>query len=511
MHTRSLRWVAGALALLMLLPALLACGGTNEGDTSSGGAGADEDAPTIPADLHFDGSPEIRFIVSGGDSNSGEQLPYRSIAVDEDADMGFEVNKMVSDRNRKVEDRLGVKIVLKEKTDMAALSSTVEPVLLAGLDEYDVISGFEYYDIGLAVDDSTVGTMLNYNHIPEEEMYIDISQPYWDSSLYEQLSLGGASYWVTGDLSQPWVGSIYVTFVNKRMWQAYAKEIEGLAGSGDIYQLVDDGKWTIGLLSELSRLVYIDQNNNEQVDLEDQVGYLAWTPAIGAIMSDGLAGGSHVTYTKWADGVPQVDFNNTHNLEFSRAQYALVYESNALLVDGSETDNYILTTWAEGRSLFTVNLLSNSEIYLADMQDDYYIVPVPKLNEEQKEYSTVTHDSISLYGIPASCPNVSAATATLELMGYYSYKLVTPAYYDAALKERYTRDPQTGAMIDRIRETLYSDFVALWAYEIGDATHYFRSNVNRHFAAEAKTRQRSWQTKLDKVLERIAQSEYIEQ
>ena len=512
------------LATMMVALTLLACGDDGETATSggtqtsgkpdavsSGNLPQDgDDTPNIPSELYFDDHPEIRFIVTNGDSNSGEELPARSIDIDEDADMGYDVNKAVNDRNNKVEEQLGVSIVLKQVVDMSHLSETLQPILLSGLDEYDVVSGFEYYDIGITLDSSTSGTFLNYNAIPEDEMYIDVTKPYWDDDLYNELAYNGAAYWISGDLSQAWVGSIYVSFVNKRIWELYAEQIKQMTGSSDIYKIVEDGKWTLDLWCELSRMAYVDSNANEMVDEGDQVGYMTYKPNLGSIMSDGLAGGSHVTYTKWEDGVPQVDFFNDHNTEFAGKLYRLYYESNALLIDGAVAEQYLLTTWAEGKSLFTVNLLSNSELYLNDMNDDYYIVPVPKLNEDQAEYTTVNHDSISLYGIPASCEHVAATTATLELMAYYSYKLVTPAYYDVALKERYSRDPKTAEMVDQIRESLYSDFVALWAEECGGCTHFLRTNINKHFASEARTKQRTWQRQLEKLLEKIENSAFLE-
>ena len=509
------------LATMMVALTLLSCGDTATGDgaqtsgKTDGGSSeiptpSDDDTPNVPDDLYFEDHPEIRFIVTNGDSNSGEELPARSIDVDEEADMGYDVNKAVNDRNNKVEEQLGVQIVLKQVVDMSHLSEILQPTLLSGLDEYDVVSGFEYYDVGIPLDKDNVGSFLNYNTIPEEEMYIDVTKPYWDDGLYNELAYNGAAYCLSGDLSQAWVGSIYVSFVNKKIWTLYEEQIAELAGSSDIYKIVESGKWTLDLWCELSRLVYVDSNANEMVDEGDQVGYMTYKPNIGSIMSDGLAGGSHVTYTKWVDGVPQVDFYNEHNTEFANKLYRLYYESNALLIDGAKAEEYLLTTWAAGTSLFTVNLLSNSELYLNDMNDDYYIVPVPKLNEEQAEYTTVNHDSISLYGIPASCTRVAATTATLELMAYYSYTLVTPAYYDVALKERYSRDPKTAEMVDQIRESLYSDFVALYAEEVGGCTHFLRTNINKRFTSEARAKQRTWQRELEKLLTVVESGLYIE-
>lgn len=34
------------------------------------------------------------------------------------------------------------------------------------------------------------------------------------------------------------------------------------------------------------------------------------------------------------------------------------------------------------------------------MEQEFRIVPVPKLNEEQEHYNTMLHDGVTLFGIP---------------------------------------------------------------------------------------------------------------
>lgn len=507
------------LALLMLALPMISCGDDTNDAKNSGGANvadsgdtAGGDTPNIPDTLKFDGT-EINFIVTNGDSMSadpnGLDLPQRSIYVDpEEADMGFEVNQKVMDRNTTVEERLGVKIVLKDHVSMQGLASHMQGTLSSGTYQYDVVAGYQFYDLGLAYGDQ-MGSFLDYKKIPEEEMYIDLSKPYWDEGLCEELAYNGAAYWITGDISQTWVGSVFVTFVNKDLWNSYAKGIEEIAGTTDIYKIVEDGKWTMDLLCELSRIAWIDKNSNDEVDFEDNVGFLAYAPpSLSNTMADGLVGGAHLSFTKWEDGVPSVDFRNNRNAEFADKLNKLYNQSRACLVDSS--DNYIMTMWAEGRSLFTVNVLSQAEMYLSDMKNDYYVLPCPKLNEQQTSYSALNHDNVTIFGIPSASPNVAATTATLELMAYYSLKLVTPAYYDNALKERYSRDPKTAEMIDLVRNSIYHDFVMLWSNKLDSITHYFRKEINGRFASQTTSKQKGWQNKLDKLLEQMGSSAEFE-
>ena len=499
------------LVVAMIALPLCACekdepatSGNTSGTAVSSEVAGDE--PAIPEGTRFDDT-EIRFIVSDGDEATGS-LPSRSIDIDEDADMAFSVNQAIKTRNQTIEDKLGVDIVLKQVVDQGAMTAELQPILLAGTDEYDVVGAYEYYDIGLTLD-STAGTFLNYNKIADEEMFIDVTKPYWDENLYNELAYKGAAYWITGDLSQTWVGSIFVSFVNARIWGLYANQIKAITGTDDIYEIINTGKWTLDLWLELSKMAYVDENGDEKVDVDDQLGFLTYNTMLSNIMADGLAAGSHVTYTSWVDGVPTVDFFNDHSVKFAEKLNALYNESKACKMEWMD-EKYILDVFAEGKALMTVNLLHNTEIYLADMTDDYYVVPMPKLDEQQTEYYTINHDNVTLYGIPASCSNVGATTATLELMGYYSYKLVTPQYYDVALKERYTRDEKAAAMIDKIRDSLFSDFTVLWTGQLGSPTHFFRTNISKRFASTAKGKQKQWENSLAKLLEKVENSLYIE-
>lgn len=515
-HT--IRWIALLLAVLMLPAYLLSCGEETPSqnssgavsqaseDTSSGGSSAETDLPAVPDDLKFEDT-EIRFIVSNGDEATGS-LPARSITVDEDADMSFNVNKAVAQRNKIVEDRLGVTITLKDVAEQGQLTEKLQPILLAGSDEYDVVGGYQYYDIGLTLD-SCAGTFLNFNKIPDDENYIDVTKPYWDENMFHELSYKGAAYWVTGDLSQTWVGSIFVSFVNERIWKLYSEQIKELTGYSDIYDVVNNNKWTLDLWSKLSQAVWIDENSNEKVDIEDQVGFLSYSPGICNIMADGLVAGSHITYTEWVDGLPTVSFYNERSISFAEKLYDLYFQSSACTVGWSD-DRYILDMFADGKALMTVNLLHNTEMYLADMTDNYYVVPVPAMDEAQGGYFTTNHDNVTTFGIPASTPNVAAVTATLEMMAYQSYKLVTPEYYDVALKNRYTRDEKAAGMIDTIRDSLYSDFVVSWTGQLGSPTHFFRNNITKRFASQAKSQAKKWQSTLNKLLDKIENSVYIE-
>ena len=107
------------------------------------------------------------------------------------------------------------------------------------------------------------------------------------------------------------------------------------------------------------------------------------------------------------------------------------------------------------------------------MDSGFYIIPNPKLSENQKNYVSSLHDAISIYGINPNSKNIEASAIVLEAMAAESYRSVRPEYYDYALKNKYTTDPGTKEMIELISSSSYSDFALVWAF-----TDYFKANAN---------------------------------
>lgn len=85
-----------------------------------------------------------------------------------------------------------------------------------------------------------------------------------------------------------------------------------------------------------------------------------------------------------------------------------------------------------------------------EMTDDFGILPVPKL-DEAAEYRSAICGSESTFGVPVNSSKTDYIGAIMEAMAYESFRTVTPAYYESALKIKYTRDEQSARVIDIIK------------------------------------------------------------
>lgn len=140
------------------------------------------------------------------------------------------------------------------------------------------------------------------------------------------------------------------------------------------------------------------------------------------------------------------------------------------------------------------------------MEQEFRIVPVPKLNEEQEHYNTMLHDGVTLFGIPITNQKLEETSVTLECMASESLKTVTPAYYEVALKVKYARDNESGMMIDLIRENVSADFAALYSNNIANVVHFFRNNLSSkkdNIASALEKNQKLWNKSMSKLLDNI--------
>ncbi|MBE6672079.1 MAG: hypothetical protein E7599_00960 [Ruminococcaceae bacterium] len=542
----AIRILSLLLVLVTVVACFAACGGSSEKDNEKkpetkppvqGPEGSGEGSEqgvwgvggaehSLPDGLDF-GGKTIKFLVCNGDEAT-KDLPGRSILPTED--LTFEVNSAAIDRNTAVENNLNVKIAM-DTCEQGQTQSKITDILATGLHEYDVVGAYQYYDMGLTIGDNG-GFFVNFeSETLQDEIYIDVNKPYWDKEIYDLLTYGGCAFWVTGDISQTWVASVFVSFVNGDLWEQYSSVIatcEGTKGITDPFELVDKGLWTMDLWIEISQKIWVDKNGNEEVDLgtnPDVVGFLTYQPGLNNIMADGLAAGAGVVFSTNASGTWEMDVNNRQNNLFAMTLYSMYQPESKACKISIENEKYIMEEFADGRGLMTVNLMHMSEHYLSNM-NNFYVLPVPKMIAgTSTSYTTTTHDNLTLFGIPATAIDegkLGAITATLEMMACESFNLVTPAYYTKALKTRFNHADDTAwekqaHMIDTIRGAMTHDFASIYGALIGgktgagSPTHFFRTDCEKaQFANSIKSKYTVWNTGLKGVLEDIEAAYYME-
>jgi hypothetical protein len=277
-------------------------------------------------------------------------------------------------------------------------------------------------------------------------------------------SLEGEHYWITGDLSQKWVSNLYVSYVNEAVWNEYSEQIEEKTGYNNIYDLVNTGKWTLDLI------IWLGENGAKPLTgISDNVFNKA---AFSLYSSAGL---SVTQYNQTENAPATVNFATPEFKEFCEKVLKFYNISepakNEKINEGEFAS--VLETFKNGDYLIAFDTLENGELYLRDMKDYYITLPLPMFYENQtRYYTTVDHDS-NHFAISATCSDPAAATATLELLGYYSYEITTPTYYSEAIRGCYCRKhKQDMDMVYIARNSIYSDYFFFWMGNIKHASSF---------------------------------------
>jgi len=485
-----------ALTLAFSIFALASCAEKDNQNQNNTNQGNDRTfLDNIPDDVNFADAAEnerrVTFVYVEGTNGTFTQ---RSIAIEEIT--GDTVDTKIYERNKTIQNRFGIEIEsVCASASISGLQSSINPVLQAGDPDYDIIAGYQYYDLKIAQN----GYVLDINTLDQYGAdYIDIEQDYWATDYIKNMHYGEPIYWLSGDLSLRFVGGQYCTFVNSRIYDSVLGE-----KYGSIYSIVKEGKWTLDMFTEMASLCYRDLNSNETADLEDILGSIT---AVVNDMSDAYAVGAGVTWSvRNNDGTISITLGNTHSMNFAAKYYDII--NSEWFFDCPRSDSVTeMTTFANGTVAFTVNKLYQSEVYLREMSDNFYIIPTPKFDATQEDYRTALHDGNTIFGISYCSDAIPAAAVALEAMSAESLRTVTPEFYEIALKFKYTRDDEASEMIDLIKQCAYSDFVFVWGGSLGNATHFFRTPMTNP-ASTFRKLQNSLTRKLNELTEDLSAKE----
>ena len=405
----------------------------------------------LPDDLNFGDTPLVLLTRTGDDDTKRE-----FIAEKDDADV---VSSAVFERNSLVEDRLGIKLEIIEGSDTRHGGSDINNLLAktvsSGTDEYDLISNH--------MSQTTTSVLAGYLHNLNQFEYLDHDQPWWNQSYSEEVSVDGRQYLAVGELALSYTSGMYAMFYNKTLWaESHAPD--------ELYELVKNNAWTLDALISYTADYNRDLNGDGHIDGEDICGlYYQKT----SIMSDAMAGAAGIRFTSVADGEYDFVLNNERTLDFVDKMRLLLFENDGVVMEPDDFTNS-LKKLSEDTALFTVNMLGGTT-YLRDMENDYGILPLPKLNAGQTGYSGFVHNGFSVFGIPATVGDGDRVTAFLEAMASESYRRVTYAYYDTALKVQYARDPVAAEMLDTISAGVIFDFAYVYNQSLNTAAACFRA------------------------------------
>ena len=450
--------LALVLACLLLVTTFVACGdeaGSNTGgeDTNTTDSNAPETGPqggydasfdrnsvkdNVPTDLKFTGETVTFFV-----RNDIDLWKYE---MDVDEILNDTLYDAIYYRNKTVEERLGVTITTVEApgnyTNRLAWNDTLRTAVNTKSGDFDTAAIYLSQGTPLAVE----GMYYNVVDFP----YIELNKPWWNQDLREELTLFNTLYYLGGDIAATETNQTFCMFYNKNLFDKYYG-VQGI----NLYDVVENKEWTMDYMYDLVSAVHEDVDGDGTVNDGDVVGFVAYTAGTEESGNDGWIPACGIDITTKVNGIPVLSFYGERTLR--------AYETLKKLYSNPGTLNHDLpelTTFANGNQMFRRGKLNDGS-ELREMKDSYGVLPLPMLEANQEGgYATTVGNVASLITILSSLPEGRKALvgATLELMAAESYKQITPAYFEVAVKTKYSEAPEDAEMYELILNSIKFSF-----------------------------------------------------
>lgn len=361
------------------------------------------------------------------------------------------VNDSIYKKNEYVEELLNVDLNFIEYdfnySDRNAMYNTVRTSIMSDAGSYNITLIPTYFTSTLIAE----GIMGDLNTLP----HLDLSKEWWSQGYRRNAEIDGKIYMAAGDGVLPFITGIFGIAFNKDL--AVENEL------GDIYSVVDDGKWTIDSMYNMSKKVYRDLNGNGEHDKGDQYGVEALH---GNFIILFLTAGEGEVLKRNGNGFDYT-FGSERVIDIYSKVFTMLHDKESTLRTQKDVSADIRSdsAFVEGRVLFTlINL--NDTIYFRDTPFNYGILPYPKYDEAQKSYHTMSSNGLVTFSVPVTSEGDEAVGAVLETMGYAGNKYTTPAYFETALKVKYAHDDETAKMLDLMKNSEYTSVAGMFAASI---------------------------------------------
>ena len=475
-------------AILMSVASLAACGSGGEVTTAppvydegEQESGRDSIKDTVPEDLRFDGETVTFFVRDDTDMWKNE--------MDVEKTTNDTLYDAIYYRNSTVEDRLGVEIKQIGQSGNAnttqAWNASLRNSVLTKSGDYEAAAIYASSGSALAVE----GLYFNVLDLP----HINLEQPWWNKSIVKEVTLFDTLYYLAGDIAITETATGNCMFFNKNLFS----ELYGTQNI-NLYNLVEEGGWTIDRMNELVAGAWTDENSDGLVSEGDTVGFAANKNTKGDGGMDAWIPAMDISLTTMVDGYPELTFYDEHTVDaFEKLQGLYNTNPGTLRLDGIGSNSFL-----EGKQLFIRTQLDAGSGF-RNMTDSYGVLPMPKYDAEQEKYQTTFLNAASLVVVLSTCTETEKVGATLELMAAESYKQVTPAYFEVCLKGKYSDAPEDAEMYDRILEGYVYSFGFCYSTYSLDAIGSLFRDLDADLAQKYEQNKIKYETSLETLITKL--------
>jgi hypothetical protein len=427
------------LALLTAITTLVSCANSSETTVEESDTAATTEAETkeyyygdLPQDKDYEG---YTFTIM-----APWPTEWGVDSYDRAETTGDTINDAIYYRNAEVEEMYNVKIATVEAGDTGTQAQKLQPIVMAGDNSIDMVA-VGYYQSAVPL--ITNNLLTTWNDVP----YINYEKDWWNHNITDTLTLNGRIYLLVGDINWFTMPETMVCYFNKQV--ATDNKV------GDMYQIVNDGDWTFDKLYTTASAISNDVNGDGKWTDADQYGCIQNT--ICGITGFMYAADQY-TVVK-GDTAAEMHFTDEKTVAICEYVYKLCCENNISYVEAFDfsTNSKGIKIFFDNRALYYFDVLMFAQDFRAE-DSDFGIIPYPKYDEAQKNYTTYCNQWGLSCALPITTPDKERSGIIIEALSAASRKYIVPAYYDKVLTGKLIRDNESEKMLDIIFGSQIFDF-----------------------------------------------------
>ena len=442
------------LCAALMLPTAAACGETSAQpsapvqETAAETESAAPETEGSPLDLlpAKDFGGEAFTILTNNRTDDYGSVEFAAQEMD-----GTLINDAVFLRNSVIESRYHVDLIAQPMNNEAAALKK------------SVLSGDTAYDVAL-IGLTDAGSLALEHLLADlrELPYLDFSAAWWDHNASDGLSLGGKLYMTLGDMNINDKDMTWCLFFDKKLAGDYDLP--------DLYALAKDKKWTFDVFASLIKNITNDVNGDGVYDERDLWGHVTVyaRSTIAYLYSMGLS-----FIGKNSEDYPVLNLDQPQIYDAYETVRTLFHSENMCHdVETMPYDGYphqwrkCEAMFGAQQILFYAEAMQNAERFRT-FENDFGILPLPSAEEGQYGRHMVWRESYATVApttILDSEEHTEKVGLLLEAIQAESHSTVLPAYYDKALKSKFSRDESSSDMIDIIFATRYYDIATYYGW-----------------------------------------------
>ena len=430
------RFFPAFLVLAMLLPTVLASCSGSSGKTTVPATAAPSSSTAVlptfpaqstaapssskkPADELFDAVPaydygEAEFRIAAYHSKN----IFPSSAGDIIDDLALE-------RNLKVEDKFNVRL-----TQVSLPANDFFNSLKS-----DYLSGLPGCDLVIAPADllDYFVTFSMYTNV--NTLGVDFTKPCYNKSAMDAMTTGVITYAAAGSLTDS-PEDAYCVFLNRTL----LREL----GGEELTRTVLDGKWTWASLGSLSSAA---AKKNGYYGLCGSVDDKTFINLFWA------STGVHF-FTNEPPLNPQIALDSASASGITKLISGTI-NGGAYYNDKAKQTKNAYDLFSEGKCLFYISRISQFTS-LRSSGISVGVLPLPKFNEEQSDYSSYIDNTFQVTYVPVNCPDRARAGVILDALSTSSYNMVNNAYLSLYM-HIYLSSNDEALIVNKVFESQFFD------------------------------------------------------